>query len=123
MMHEHPFEILGIAPTLDARAIKRAYFARLAQTPPHIDPQGFRRLRAAYELLQQPQSLRVAWLSAPLETGRALAAWEQQHGHRLAAATAESTEQTNSRVVVDEFIRWLTRLRFDEARQQGDERT
>src|SRR5439155_9465721 len=48
---ESPFQVLGIAPTLDLGAVKRAYFAALTRHPPHADPEGFRRLRAAYEPL------------------------------------------------------------------------
>ena len=52
------FQILGIEDTKDAQAIKNAYRAKLATTNPEDDPEGFKRLRAAYEeadrLAKQP---------------------------------------------------------------------
>lgn len=40
---------LGIAPTKDASAVKRAYARRLKIVRPDADPEGFARLRKAYE--------------------------------------------------------------------------
>ncbi len=44
-----PWQELGIAPTSEAGAIRKAYAARLKVTRPDEDPAGFARLRAAYE--------------------------------------------------------------------------
>jgi hypothetical protein len=62
-----PFAILGLLPTLDRTAIKRAYFAQLAEHPPQQDPIGFRRLREAYELLISPAGLARSFLAAPID--------------------------------------------------------
>ncbi len=49
-MTDLPWPELGIAPTTDATAIRRAYARRLRTLKPDADPQGFARLREAYDL-------------------------------------------------------------------------
>lgn len=43
------FQVLGVSETKDERAIKSAYREKLAATNPEDDPEGFKRLRTAYE--------------------------------------------------------------------------
>lgn len=43
------FQILGIEQTKDERALKNAYRDKLTVTNPEDDPEGFKRLRMAYE--------------------------------------------------------------------------
>ena len=43
------WQTLGIAPTSDEAVIKKAYAARIREHRPDRDPDGFRRVRAAYE--------------------------------------------------------------------------
>jgi len=50
------WHILGIAPTGDEAAIKKAYAARLREHRPDRDPAGFRRVRAAYEAALQQRT-------------------------------------------------------------------
>lgn len=45
-----PWAVLDIAPTQDARQIRRAYAARLKAVRPDEDAAGFQALREAYEL-------------------------------------------------------------------------
>lgn len=49
MQKEEIFAILGIDETKDERALKNAYRQQLMHTNPEDDPEGFKRLRKAYE--------------------------------------------------------------------------
>jgi hypothetical protein len=58
---------LGLADAEgDPAVIKRAYRAAVAKHPPDTDPDGFRRIRDAYELLRDPWSRAEQLLSQPL---------------------------------------------------------
>jgi hypothetical protein len=46
---DEPWQTLGVEPYADKRAIKRAYAKKLKSVRPDDDPEGFQRLRAAYE--------------------------------------------------------------------------
>ncbi len=50
MTDEDPFEILGIPQDATPEQVRRAYLRRLPKHKPERDPQGFQRLRSAYEL-------------------------------------------------------------------------
>ena len=49
MQKDEVFAILGIEETKDERALKNAYRQQLRHTNPEDDPEGFKRLRKAYE--------------------------------------------------------------------------
>jgi curved DNA-binding protein CbpA len=46
--------LLGVPDDADGAAIKRAYRKLVLAHPPDSDPEGFRRVRDAYEMLQAP---------------------------------------------------------------------
>lgn len=86
MAEPDPFEALGLAPTTDLGAIKRAYFAALQRHPPHQDPEGFRRVRTAYEALQSPEARALRAVGARFDPVATLAALEARYGGAIAAA-------------------------------------
>lgn len=73
MNQPDPFATLGIAPTQSMAAVKQAYFAALARHPPQKDPEGFQRLRRAYEELTRPGGLRAAFMNTPVDVPAELA--------------------------------------------------
>jgi curved DNA-binding protein CbpA len=50
-----PYQRLGLQRGADARAIKTAYFALVRKHPPEQDPEAFQQIRAAYDLLSDPE--------------------------------------------------------------------
>ena len=50
-----PYAVLGVARTATPAAIKSAYFALVRAHPPERDPETFKRIRAAYERLRDPE--------------------------------------------------------------------
>jgi curved DNA-binding protein CbpA len=70
-----PYADLGLAQAATDAEIKQAYFAQVRLHPPETDPQGFKRIRAAYERLRTPEKrletdmLRLAvWPEPSLES-------------------------------------------------------
>jgi curved DNA-binding protein CbpA len=83
MMHD-PFAVLGVEETASDEAIREAYMAAIRTSPPDRDPEGFRRIREAYEQLRDPEHRINARLfgPAPLPDVMALAegfATERRH--------------------------------------------
>lgn len=65
----NPFAVLGIEATADDAAVRAAYLAAVRRSPPDRDPEGFRRVREAYEAVRDEErrlALRV-FGPAPLE--------------------------------------------------------
>lgn len=52
---EDPYEILGLDRQAGDAAIRRAYAQQVRQFPPEREPEAFRRIRAAYEQLRDPE--------------------------------------------------------------------
>ena len=82
---EDPFVILGIAPTDSLAKIKLAYFAALKLHPPQSDPEGFRRLRTAYDRLMKPAGLAATLLTGTFDAKREYQRLQQEIGPSLVA--------------------------------------
>jgi curved DNA-binding protein CbpA len=50
-----PFAVLGLEDTADDEAIRAAYLRAIRTSPPDRDPEGFRRIRDAYEQLRDAE--------------------------------------------------------------------
>ena len=111
-MTEDPYLVLALAPTLDAAKIKRAYFAAIAKSPPHVDATAFRRVRQAFEALLDDDARVLAFLRAPIDERSALAAFEACWAERLEAAPREAASSTESPDTVRRFIDRIARLEF-----------
>jgi curved DNA-binding protein CbpA len=49
---QNPYAVLGIPRNASPEAIKNAYFGLIRKHPPEKDPQGFKRIRLAYDSLR-----------------------------------------------------------------------
>ena len=60
-----PFAVLGLDETADDEAVRAAYVQALRTSPPDRDPEGFRRIREAYEALRDTESRLALRLFGP----------------------------------------------------------
>lgn len=51
-----PYTVLGLTRQAAALEIKKAYFTLVRQHSPERDPEGFQRIRAAYDALRTPEA-------------------------------------------------------------------
>ena len=49
---ENPYIVLGIPRNASLEEVKKAYFSLIRKHPPEKDPQGFKRIRLAYDSLR-----------------------------------------------------------------------
>ena len=116
-----PFAVLGIAPTLDAAIVKRAYFEELKRHPPHVDPAAFRRVRDAYEALSGADRLHAAYGAAPLDVERELQLLRATLDPPLAQARREGLRAANAAAGPRRLVEAFSRLTLAEARRRlGD---
>jgi len=110
---EDPFATLGLAPTLDSGAVRRAWMQAVKRHPPHADPEGFRRIRAAYDRLSRADGLHDAWLAAPFDAAAELLRIEA-HDHdlrqRLQGEVAAHRQQARSAAAVQALAQQFGRV-------------
>ncbi len=53
---EDPFAVLAVPPSAGDAGVRDAYRAALREHPPERDPEGFKRIRWAYESLRGPSA-------------------------------------------------------------------
>jgi curved DNA-binding protein CbpA len=61
----NPFAVLGLEETADDEAVRAAYLAAVRRSPPDRDPEGFRRIREAYEALRDREQRLALRLFGP----------------------------------------------------------
>ena len=114
-LDQSPFGVLGIAPTLDPAAIKRAYFTALTQHPPHSDPEGFKRIRVAYEALGSRGEAASHILRSAIDVEAELALLRERHDTALAGARQASATSAANASRVARLTEGLARLGLEEA--------
>ena len=57
---ENPYQVMGLGSTATEQEIRRAYFELVREHPPERDPDQFKRIRTAYEILRDP-ARRAQW--------------------------------------------------------------
>jgi curved DNA-binding protein CbpA len=112
---DEPFAVLGLAPTLDAGAIKRAYFEALVRHPPHQDPEGFGRLRSAYEVLTRPGGLAVAYLASAVDVRKLADEARERFDAALQKASEAAAAVRDTEGASAQFLERCSRMRWEEA--------
>lgn len=76
-MNDYPWDELGLESDADRRTVKRAYARKLKKTRPDEDPEGFQKLRQAYEialhLVEQPRAVALDVVANPTANSEAAA--------------------------------------------------
>ncbi|HTP27814.1 MAG TPA: hypothetical protein VMK12_19455 [Anaeromyxobacteraceae bacterium] len=115
MPDKGPFGVLEIPPTLDPAQVKRAYFALLQRHAPHSDPEGFRRIRAAYEALSAPGALALAYATVPVEAAEELERWRRRWSAPMQQALARFSQGNASANAVEAFVETVSRMPLSDA--------
>ena len=66
----NPFAVLEIEETADDADVRAAYLAKVRRSPPDRDPDGFRRVREAYEAVRDEERRLALRLFGPAPLDR-----------------------------------------------------
>lgn len=114
MSASEAFELLGLPPDADARAIKRAYHKLLKRHKPDSDPDGFRRLRDAFEAASEAEAMQA--FAASFEVPHVSQAEEEPQPPRDPKEVPQS--EVNPAVVLDALdrdeVQWAYELVMDD---------
>jgi hypothetical protein len=99
-----------LAPTLDPGRVKRAYFAQLQAHPPHVDPEGFRQVRTAYEQLTAPGALPLAFVAVPVDVASELSIWRDRWAAGIDSAAAQVRRAFDDDCEISTFVETISRL-------------
>jgi curved DNA-binding protein CbpA len=113
MTLQDPFRELEIPPTVDAVAIKRAYFTVVARRGPTTDPDGFRRVREAYERLGTAEGRAAAYFAADVDVSSELNALRARFDAALATAAESERAERDALDVVGRFVNETSRRTWE----------
>ena len=71
----NPFAVLGIEEMADDDTVRAAYLAAVRRSPPDRDPEGFRRIREAYEAVRDEER-RLALRPTRVGGREGIGAWD-----------------------------------------------
>ena len=93
--------MLGIDETADDEVVRAAYLAAVRRSPPDRDPEGFRRVREAYDAVRDEERRLALRLFGPAPLDSLLA---NQNLRRLGALMAVDSEGRLSGVITIEQV-------------------
>lgn len=62
MLEDDPFVVLGVAPTASDDDVRKAWLEGVRAHPPEKDPEGFKRIRTAYDAIKDESSRFCSYL-------------------------------------------------------------
>ncbi len=106
---------LGLGATFSADELRRAYRAMVRTHPPDRDPEGFRKVRAAFEALQHPRRVWDDWLTVGAPHQRAVDPEAAGSGQPSLADGADLLRAALTELLLGESLEaWLPEAGLDE---------